>query len=120
MSSYTDKEDELIQRVIFLPDGLQNDFAADTLDRMNWSPELLVGIEDFQRISRKTLLHEVKRFLSFDDEQTLDAIGPTTMSPERARLTQASLLVNAGELLWKLREDDLDAWDHVNELYEDD
>jgi hypothetical protein len=58
--------------------------------------------------------------LSLDDTETTETIGKIAMLPERVRLTQASLLVNAAELLWKLRSDDPVAWDHVNELYEDD
>ncbi len=65
-------------------------------------------------------MSKVVEVLSLDDNETTKIIGSVAMPPERIRLTQASLLVNAAELLCTLRVDDPVAWDHVNELYEDD
>jgi hypothetical protein len=120
MTSYEEKVESFKNRILLLPDGVSVDATADRLERMNWVPELLITVRDFHRVSKDVLLSNVVAVLSLNDNEMMKIIGSAAMPPERVRLTQASLLVNAAELLWKLRSDDPLAWDHVNELYEDD
>lgn len=120
MTPYQEKASSLKHRVTALSDDLPVDETAVRLELMNWAPELLVSMKDFHRITKDVLMREVVDVLSLNDNETAAGIGSLNLSPERARLTQASLLVNAAELLWKLRSDIPEAWDHVNELYEDD
>ncbi len=120
MTTYEEKVESFKNRIRVLADRVPVDASADRLERMNWVPELLVTVRDFHRITKDVLLSKVVDVLSLDDNKTIKIISSVAMPPERIRLTQASLLVNAAELLWKLRVDDPVAWDHVNELYEDD
>lgn len=112
--------EQLKERIRILGSEQSVEFTADRLERMHWTPELFEEIRDFSRITRVQLIEEVDRFLSMSDEEIKLRFADLDMTPERIRLTGASLLVNAGELLWKLRADIPEAWDYVNELYEDD
>ena len=114
------KAEELRRRAAALPEIGDPDHAGDRLERMSWTPELLAGVEGFHRISKDRLLAELEGVLALGDRDNGERLGIVGMDPARARMTQASLLVTAAELLWRLRAGDLDAWDHVNELYEDD
>lgn len=96
------------------------EWTAMRLEHMNWTPELLEDIADFPRISRLQLIEAIDGLLSMNDDDIRERFPALEMSPERIRITGASLLVNAGELLWRLRDDVPEAWDFVNELYEDD
>ena len=77
-------------------------------------------MKDFSIISSNRLRQEVLHLFSLDNRQVAEEIGVVAMDPEKARLTQVSMLVNAAELLCRLRADDPEAWDLINELYDDD
>ena len=109
-----------LARIDELGESADVEFAAERLARLIWQPELLAPVEDFSRISADRLRDEVLRFLALNDRQVMEETGVVAMDAEKIRLTQASMLVNAAELLWRLRADDPEAWDHIAELYDDD
>ena len=117
---YALKASAFLSRIEALPDGGDVEWAAERLELMHWTPELLKSVGGFLRISKKTLADEVRSTLDADDAETVTMFPGVSLEPPRARITQASLLVSAAELLWRLRADEPEAWDQVNELYEDD
>ena len=110
----------LLARIDHLPESPDGEFAAERLERWNWQPELLADFPDFARITADQLRREVQRFFAMDDRQVVEETGVVAMDPERIRITQASMLVNAAELIWRLRSDEPEAWDSIAELYDDD
>ena len=117
---YERKSRALPRRASRLPSDRNIEATAEQLDRMNWTPELLHIPENFSRITRERILAEVKSTLALNDKETENLFGKVTMPPSHVRLTQASLILSAAELLAGLRADNPEAWDTVNELYEDD
>jgi hypothetical protein len=115
-----DEAEALKNRARRLPKESNVENTARRLEKMHWTPELLVSTDDFPRIGRDSLVSMVEEVLSLDDDETERLIGAVSLGPERSRFTQASMLVNAAELLWRLRADEPEAWDSINELYEDD
>ncbi len=118
--AYKEKAEALLARIEALPEAEDIEWAADRLERMNWNPELLKDVNGLTRISKNALAEEVRSTLEMNEEETVRFFPGISMEPEKARLIQASLLVSAGELLWGLRADNPEAWDSINELYEDD
>ena len=112
--------DDLKRRAAALSPEANVEATVRRLQAMNWRPEFLLDVPDFARISRDRLIAELESLLAMDDEEVRRRFSGTTLDPRRARRTQAGLLVNAAELLWRLRSDEPEAWDHLNELYEDD
>lgn len=110
----------LLARIDHLPESPEVEFAAERLDRWHWQPQLLADVPDFSRITVDRLRREVLRFFAMDDRQIVNETGVVAMDPELIRITQASMLVNAAELVWRLRADDPEAWDSIAELYDDD
>ncbi len=117
---YERKSRALQRRASRLPSDRNIEATAEQLDRMNWTPELLHIPENFSRITRERILAEVQSTLALNDKETEKLFGKVTMPPSHVRLTQASLILSAAELLAGLRADNPEAWDTVNELYEDD
>ncbi|MDF1569770.1 MAG: hypothetical protein P1P77_17260 [Spirochaetaceae bacterium] len=112
--------DKILRRARGLPLEVNVGPTAERLEHMNWRPEFLEDVEDFLHITRDRLVAGVENLLDMDNEESEKRFGTLTIDSDRAALTQASLLLNAAELLWRLRLDEPEAWDQINELYEDD
>ena len=83
--------------------------TADRLEGMNFSPILLHEIPGFLRLSKGQILLEFDRIA----QQESTASGNGT-------LQGLNLIVYWFRLLTQLRKDKPEAWDEINELYEDD
>lgn len=104
-SQYTDKICEDIQA---LPDDASADQiqqAAERLDAMNYQPILLIEPEDFLHITKDQLISFIREKAQNNNELTEQHLN---------------LLVYQYRLLQRLRRDEPEAWDEVNELMEDD
>ena len=112
--------DEMLRRARGLSMEVNVGPTAERLEHMNWRGEFLEDVEDFLHITRDRLVAGVENLLDLDNEESEKRFGTLTIDSNRAALTQASLLLNAAELLWRLRLDEPEAWDQINELYEDD
>ena len=80
--------------------------TARVLRDMNYSPTLLLEVPGFLEFTKNDLLQELARVRALP-------------APE-INQKHCELLVYHYELLQRLRRNDPDAWDIVNELYEDD
>lgn len=94
--------------------------TASDLEGMNYEPVLLLQTPGFLRMGRKGLEREIERVRALSDAEMMEAgFGPNASFDEfKARHIQL-LLYHYG-LLCRLRLDVPEAWDTINELYEDD
>jgi hypothetical protein len=100
--------EQILQQIAEFPPDAEEAAIHETADRlkaMNWQPTLLAGPPDFLTITRDQL----KAFI----EQ---------LTAGRNDLTEPhlNLLLYHYRLLRRLRDDEPEAWDEVNELMEDD
>ncbi len=80
--------------------------TARVLRGMNYSPTLLLEVPGFLEFTKQNLLAELARTRS--------------LPASEINQKQCELLVYHYELLQRLRRNDPEAWDVVNELFEDD
>ena len=92
--------------------------TADVLEGMKYSPTLLSDFPDFLRVNSE-------RFFEAMENVLIATTLPVDELPEGETLAsfkerQVSLLIYQYKLLNRLRLDEPEAWDEVNELMEDD
>ena len=94
--------------------------AANALRSMSYSPTLLFDTPQFITFTKKDLLHEINRVTNLtkndDSFKTLDE----GVDFNEIKLTHIKLLINHFKLLTRLRNDEAETLEEVNELYEDD
>lgn len=99
----------LLKRIQLLPDDASPaaiDETAHILRGMNYSPMLLLDTPAFLNFTKDDLIKELTRIRNL----------PVSDLNRR----HLELLVYNYELLQRLRKNEPEAWDIVNELYEDD
>jgi len=94
--------------------------TAARLEGMNFSPTLLFPVPDFLRITRNKVLEEFDRISALDRSELIHMGMPEKENEENFKKKQLSLLTYWYLLLNQLRRDVPEAWDEINELYEDD
>lgn len=93
--------------------------TAERLERHTFEPLLLLEVPNFIRLRKNELLSEYDRMRALTAEAPeLQAIRHLTWRESIER--QLGLLLYHYKLLCRLREGDSEAWDLINELYEDD
>lgn len=93
--------------------------TAEMLQGMHFNPTLLFRTENFLFFTREDLLKEIDRVASWKTGD-LQKQGVGAEDTETLKLNHVSLLVYHYRLLLRLRKDEPEAWDEINELYEDD
>lgn len=111
---------ETISRVNQDPPILLIEKTASRLEGMNFSPTLLFPIQNFLRITRNRLLEEFDHTCSLERSELLEMGMPEKEDEELYKDKQLSLMAYWYNLLNQLRRDVPEAWDEINELYEDD
>lgn len=79
--------------------------TADRLAAMNWQPTLLADPPDFKTLTKDKLKAFIKQLTASSKDLTEQHL---------------SLLLYHYRLLQRLRNDEPEAWDEINELMEDD
>ncbi len=94
--------------------------TAEDLKRRQYMPTLLLNVKDFFYFTKDKMLKEYNRVmnLSSDSEEIKNVIGLN--NTQEIKEKHLNILLNQYNLLCKLREGKAEAWDTVNELYEDD
>lgn len=90
--------------------------TAKRLEDMNFSPTLLSDIPDFLRLTNQQILDLFDQTSTMPLQESHSGIE----NPEEWKEKQLKLLIYWYRLLVDLRKDVPEAWDEVNELYEDD
>jgi len=92
--------------------------TAEVLKGMNYSPIILTDFDGFLSVNSSRFFPGLEQVLNAPDvkESTL----PPGETQESFRHKKASLLLYHYKLLNRLRRDEPEAWDEINELMEDD
>lgn len=94
--------------------------TASVLEGMNYEPVLLLKTPDFFRMGIKDLEKDVDRVLQMTTaEMMAEGFGESANFNE-FKAKHLQLLIYHYGLLCRLRADEPEAWDTINELYEDD
>jgi predicted phage gp36 major capsid-like protein len=96
-----------------LPDdasAIDIESTAHDLECLNYEPILFIKTPTFLRMTKAELMKEINRVLALPAEEASDAF----------KTGHIELLFYHFELLTRLRLQDAEAWDQVNELYVDD
>ncbi len=107
-----------LKDLIINDDSVRIAKTAEVLEGMRYSPILLTDFEDFLRVDSKRFFSELEKVLASDDVPESDLPGGESQQSFRDK--KASLLLYHYKLLNRLRRDEKEAWDEINELMEDD
>lgn len=114
---------EQIRLVEGLDDSTDKEAIESTsreLRTFHYSPMLLFPVENFENITREGIIREIKRIRDLTPkEMSRSGFDPGDDIDEKKK-NAISLIVHHYKLLVRLRKDEPEAWDEVNELYEDD
>jgi hypothetical protein len=94
--------------------------TARQLEKIGYSPVLIIPVENLLRFRRDDVIREMKRTASLDEGE-MAALGFSGNADfEAKKAQQLSLLKYFFSLVSHLRNDDPEAWNEVSELYQDD
>jgi len=94
--------------------------TAQTLESKSYEPVLLLKTPGFLRMGCKDIEAEIERVRNMTDRDMLDEGFGDNADFDEFKMKHLQLLVYHYGLLCRLRADDPEAWDTINELYEDD
>ena len=94
--------------------------TAGILEGMNYEPVLLLKTPRFLRMKRKDLETEIERVNRMTAKEMMAEGFAENANFNEFKAKHLQLLIYHYRLLCRLRADDPDSWDVINELYEDD
>ncbi len=94
--------------------------TREDLERRSFTPAFLLPVKNFLTMTKDDLVSEVDRVLQLDESYLLKRASGFSDDPQKIRCAQINLLLYYYQLLARLRMDIPEAWDEINELYEDD
>ena len=109
---------EKLKDLVIVDDPERIGKTADVLEGMKYTPTLLTDFPDFLRVDSKTFFARIEEILNAPDVKPEDL--PAGESQGSYRELQVSMLIYHYKLLNRLRQDEPEAWDEINELMEDD
>lgn len=97
----------------------QIEMTVEALKRHHYDPILILDAPNFLSWKKSDLLKEYDRLMKLKPEDK-EVSSVADYEPQEVIEKQISLLHYNYELLCRLRDEEAEAWDLVNELYEDD
>ncbi len=94
--------------------------TASDLEAMNYEPVLLLHTPGFLRMGRHDLQQEIERVNDLPPEGMMAEGFGANANFSLFKAKHIQLLIYHYGLLCRLRADEPEAWDIINELYEDD
>lgn len=94
--------------------------TAQQLREMNYQTPFLLPVSGFTQFNRKEALAALQQIYETPDTAIEKLPVSDTHSPDDIRQKTMEMFVKEFRLLQQLRADLPEAWDHINELYEDD
>lgn len=94
--------------------------TAIRLTGMKFTPCLLIDIPNFLYQKKGHILAEVERILTLTEDQLVEEGMTLPAESEIFRMNHLKLVYYFYELLTRLRQNEPDAWNEVNELYDHD
>ncbi|OGR19790.1 MAG: hypothetical protein A2X81_02060 [Desulfobacterales bacterium GWB2_56_26] len=101
--------DEVSQEVI--------EKTAVRLEGLNYSPPVIIPIDKFLRLTKGGLLEEIDRILAMPDREACALAPNEPMKCQDLRLQFISVQIFYYKKLMLLRQDDIETWEEVDELY---
>ena len=83
-------------------------------------PSLLLKLDDFFHMTRERMIKEYERVINLDPNSEEIKSVVALSNPNDVKEKHLNSLLNQYLLLCRLREGEAEAWDTINELYEDD
>jgi hypothetical protein len=99
-------------------DGLR--LTRERLERVNYSPILILPVPGFLSFSKDDVLREIERVAGLSDREMQDAGLEAGSDFAEMKARHIELLVYHFKLLVRLRRDEPEAWDEVDEIFGDD
>ncbi len=91
--------------------------TAVRLERLNYTPPIILPVDKFLRLTSETLLIEIDKILAMPDQEAC-ALAPDKPAKCRdLRIQFISVLLFYYKQLIDLRLGKTDAWDEVDEMY---
>lgn len=91
--------------------------TAVRLEKLNYSPPVMLPLSSFLRLTKYTLLEEIERILAMPDQEACALAPNEPKKCEDLRSQFISVEIFYYKLLIRLRQGDPEAWDEVDELY---
>lgn len=94
--------------------------TAHQLREMNYVPPFLIPVDRFEDFNRAAALKYLNDILETPEAKIQSLPVASSHSPDEIKQRTMEMLIKEFTLLQNLRQDKPEAWDHINELYEDD
>lgn len=94
--------------------------TINRLTRMNYSPMLIFSTENFLSFSKADVLREIDRIAKLSDQEMIQQGFDRARDFFELKVEHIALLVYHFKLLLRLRRDNPEAWDEIDEMYGDD
>ena len=123
MGSFVNFLSEARQEVRHLRDDASEEEVEQTaqnLERAGYQPPFLMDIPGFTRMRKEDIFHHIGRIANMDNSTFKDMPLAKDRSPEDVKRLIIQMLIQHYSLLVRLRKGEPEAWDEINELYEDD
>lgn len=114
---------ELRKKYEALPEdapAMQIKLTAESLERRNYTPNLLLKVPNYNRMTKSDMLAEFDRVVALPPSSKELKSVVAIKDPKEVVEKHLSSLLNQYLLLCNLRKGLASAWDVINELYEDD
>lgn len=102
------------------PDVTRIQQTAARLEGLHFTPTLMLPVARFLYFSKTDLLEEIDRVSALSEQEIHEQGIEIQQEIHEIKLEQIGLLVYHFKLLNRLRRDEPEAWDEVDELYGDD
>ncbi len=118
--TFSEKIEQFKEEVIRLEDIAGQEVIEQTaarLERLNYTPPVIIPVADFLRLTSKTLLEEIDKILSMPDQEACTLAPDNSQKCQDFRLQFISGQIYYYKQLTLLRGGNPDTWDEVDELY---
>ena len=91
--------------------------TAQRLEKLNYAPPVIISLDKFLRLTKETLLEEIDRILAMPDAEACALAPDEPKKCQDLRLQFISVQIFYYEKLILLRQNDIETWDEIDELY---
>ena len=121
--NFTERIQEYTATIRQLPDvddAARIQYTTKRLEKLHFAPTLILPAENFTSLSKADILAEIDRIANLSEQEMRVSGVQIHQDIQETKLEQIGLLVYHFTLLTRLRQDDPEAWDEIDELYGDD
>lgn len=118
--SFDQQVEVLKQKVRSFEDQSDEGLIEETavrLEKLGYTPPVIIPLESFLRLNKDLLLKEIERILAMPDHEACALAPDEPKKCQDLRLQFISVQTYYYEKLMLLRQGDSEAWDEIDELY---